>query len=68
MLKGLPCRIVEHSTYQPGKHGHAKAHLVGIDLFTGKKLEEVARSSQSIQAWTRRRSFVGPLNRCLWCL
>lgn len=38
MLKGRPCKIVEMSTSKTGKHGHAKVHMVGIDIFNGKKL------------------------------
>lgn len=37
MLKGRPCKIVEMSTSKTGKHGHAKVHLIGIDIFTNKK-------------------------------
>lgn len=37
MLKVRPCKIVEMSTSKTGKHGHAKVHLVGIDIFNGKK-------------------------------
>lgn len=36
MLKARPCKIVEMSTSKTGKHGHAKVHLVGIDIFSGK--------------------------------
>ena len=36
VLKGNPCKIVDMSTSKTGKHGHAKIHLVGIDIFTGK--------------------------------
>lgn len=35
MLKSRPCKIVEMSTSKTGKHGHAKVHLVGIDIFSG---------------------------------
>lgn len=37
MLKGRPCKIVEMSTSKTGKHGHAKVHMVGIDIFSNKK-------------------------------
>ena len=30
-----PCKIVEMSTSKTGKHGHAKVHLVALDIFTG---------------------------------
>lgn len=36
MLKGRPCKIVEMSTSKTGKHGHAKVHMVGIDIFSGR--------------------------------
>ena len=29
---GRPCKIVEMSTSKTGKHGHAKVHLVAIDV------------------------------------
>ena len=31
-----PCKIVEMSTSKTGKHGHAKVHLVALDIFTGE--------------------------------
>ena len=32
-----PCRIVEFEKSKPGKHGAAKARIVGISAFTGQK-------------------------------
>lgn len=29
MLKGHPCKVIEYSTAKPGKHGSAKATIVG---------------------------------------
>jgi len=48
VIKGRPCKIVDMSTSKTGKHGHAKIHLVGIDIFTGKKLEELCPSTHNM--------------------
>jgi len=40
MLKGFPCKVTEYSTAKPGKHGSAKATIVGTDIFTNKKYED----------------------------
>ena len=37
-LKEKPCKIIDITTSKTGKHGHAKANITGIDIFTGKKV------------------------------
>lgn len=49
MLKGRPCKLVEITTSKTGKHGHAKAHLVGICIFTNKKCEDLCPTSHSME-------------------
>ncbi|KAI1192219.1 eukaryotic translation initiation factor 5A-2 [Nemania serpens] len=48
VIKGRPCKIVSMSTSKTGKHGHAKVHLVALDIFTGKKLEELCPSTHNM--------------------
>ncbi|KAL9079268.1 MAG: hypothetical protein Q9157_001839 [Trypethelium eluteriae] len=48
VIKGRPCKIVEMSTSKTGKHGHAKVHLVAIDIFTSKKLEDLCPSTHNM--------------------
>ncbi|XP_003746752.1 eukaryotic translation initiation factor 5A-1 [Galendromus occidentalis] len=48
MLKSRPCKIVEMTTSKTGKHGHAKVHLVGIDIFNSKKYEDLCPSTHNI--------------------
>ena len=48
MIKQRPCKVMEMSTSKTGKHGHAKVHLVGIDIFTGKKYEDLCPSTHNI--------------------
>ncbi|CAE6488670.1 unnamed protein product [Rhizoctonia solani] len=48
VIKGRPCKIVDMSTSKTGKHGHAKVHLVAIDIFTNKKLEDISPSTHNM--------------------
>lgn len=48
MLKGFPCKVTEYSTAKPGKHGSAKATIVGIDIFTNKKYEDTAPTAATV--------------------
>ena len=50
VMKGRPCKIMEMSTSKTGKHGSAKVHLVGIDIFTGKKVEDISPSTANMEA------------------
>jgi len=36
-----PCKIVEYDTSKPGKHGAAKARIVGVGIFDRKKYPHV---------------------------
>ncbi|KAK3440267.1 hypothetical protein EUGRSUZ_B00553 [Eucalyptus grandis] len=47
VIKNRPCKVVEVSTSKTGKHGHAKCHFVGIDIFNNKKLEDIVPSSHN---------------------
>jgi len=56
MIKGRPTKCVEVSTSKTGKHGHAKAHIVAIDIFTNKKMEELCPCSHNIDVPNVKRT------------
>jgi len=56
MIKGRPCKVMEMSTSKTGKHGHAKVHLVGLDIFTNKKYEDICPSTHNIDVPNVNRS------------
>ncbi|GKT14168.1 Translation elongation factor IF5A-like protein [Aduncisulcus paluster] len=50
MLKQNPCKITDISISKTGKHGHAKARIVGINIFTGVKYEDVCGTTHNMEA------------------
>merc|ERR1711862_183890 len=58
MIKGHPCKCQEVSTSKTGKHGHAKAHIVALDIFTGKKYEDLCPTSHNVDVpFVKRTEF-----------
>ena len=45
---GEPCRIVEYDTSKPGKHGSAKARIVGVGVFDDQKRPHVGPVSMKV--------------------
>ena len=45
---GDPCRITEFDTSKPGKHGAAKARIVGVGVFDGQKRPHVGPVSMQV--------------------
>jgi translation initiation factor 5A len=49
VINGFPCKVVEVSSSKTGKHGHAKVHIVAVDIFSGKKYEDVHPASHNVE-------------------
>lgn len=49
MIDGEACRIVEYDKSKPGKHGAAKARVVGIGVFDGVKRSLVSPVSTNVE-------------------
>jgi translation initiation factor 5A len=56
MIKGRPTKVSEISTSKTGKHGHAKAHIVALDIFTGKKYEDLCPTSHNMEVPFSKRT------------
>ena len=56
VFKGRPCKVVAYTTAKTGKHGHAKASITGIDIFTGKKYEDSVPTSHNVEVPNIKRS------------
>jgi len=50
MIKNRPCKVSDVTSSKTGKHGHAKCHFVAIDIFNGKKCEDLVPASHTTYA------------------
>ena len=48
MIKEKPCKVTEITSSKTGKHGHAKCHIVALDIFTSKKYEDLCPASHNM--------------------
>ena len=62
LLKNFPCKVVDMAISKTGKHGHAKASITGIDIFTSKKYEEVLPTSHTVQSFVPKRLIYQVIN------
>ena len=49
ILRDRPCKVVKIARSKTGKHGSQKGFVVGIDVFTGQKLEVVCNAKEELQ-------------------
>ncbi|GAB5359108.1 hypothetical protein AAMO2058_000516300 [Amorphochlora amoebiformis] len=55
ILKDKPCKVIENAVSKVGKHGSAKCHLAGNDIFTGKRVEEICPGHTSMTVPTTKK-------------
>ena len=49
LIDGEPCKVVEYDKSKPGKHGSAKARVVGVGLFDHVKRSIVSPVSANVE-------------------
>ena len=49
LIDGEPCKIVQYDKSKPGKHGSAKARVVGVGLFDDVKRSIVSPVSATVE-------------------
>ena len=48
MLTDQPCKIIELAVSKPGKHGTAKVCMTGTNIFTGKKIQFIFGTAETV--------------------
>ena len=56
VLQGRPCKVVDYITPKPGKIGRPKVSIRGIDIFNGKKYEDVVPLSHNVEVPNIKRT------------
>src|SRR3989338_8639072 len=49
IIKDHPCKVQETNWSKPGKHGAGKIQIIGIDIFSGKKVEMSSPSTHNVE-------------------
>ncbi len=55
-IEGYSCKVISIEKSKPGKHGAAKARIVGVDVFSDKKCTLLATSGEEIKSPILQRS------------
>ncbi|KAG6359948.1 hypothetical protein INS49_011002 [Diaporthe citri] len=62
VIDGHPCKITNIAKSKPGKHGHAKVVITGVDIFTGKKHDAGGPAGHSMDVPVVKRASYTLLN------
>jgi translation initiation factor 5A len=48
IMKTRPAKVIDFSTSKTGKHGGAKIHVIGIDIFNDHRYEEIVSTADNV--------------------
>ncbi|KAK3078180.1 hypothetical protein LTS18_008237 [Coniosporium uncinatum] len=59
LLKSRPAKTVEILTFKPGKYGHAKVSIEAVDVFNGKKYQDIAPAHSNTKVpFVRKKEYL----------